>query len=65
MKRRTDRARERAERKIRKQHSMAAPSGNSNYGRKHAYCARLGVHGWEVPEPKPWRQGPVASGGRP
>ena len=28
----------------------------SNYSRKLSYCARNGVWGWEVPEPKPWRK---------
>lgn len=28
----------------------------SNYSRKHAYLARHGLWGFEVPEPKPWRK---------
>lgn len=28
----------------------------SNYARKRKYCARHGVWGWEVPEPKPWKR---------
>jgi len=38
-----------------KERGMKNPSGNSNYGRKRVYCARNGVWGFEVPEPKPWK----------
>lgn len=38
-----------------KDRGMKNPSGNSSYGRKRAYCAKNGVWGFEVPEPKPWK----------
>jgi hypothetical protein len=38
-----------------KARGMKNPSGNSKYGRKHAYCVKNKVWGFEVPEPKPWK----------
>ena len=30
--------------------------GNSKYARKHTYCVKNDVWGFEVPEPKPWQK---------
>ena len=30
--------------------------GDSQYARKHAYCSKHGVWGFEVAEPKPWKK---------
>ena len=30
--------------------------GKSKYARKHAYCSKHGVWGFEVPFPKPWQK---------
>jgi hypothetical protein len=29
--------------------------GESRYAKKHKYCIKNGVWGFEVPEPKPWK----------
>jgi hypothetical protein len=38
-----------------KERGQNNPGGNSKYGRKHAYCAKNKVWGFDVPEPKPWK----------
>ena len=30
--------------------------GDSQYARKHAYCSKHGVWGFEIAEPKPWKK---------
>ena len=30
-------------------------NGDSKYARKRIWCAKNGVWGFEVPEPKPWK----------
>ena len=55
MKRRTNRAADRARLKASKDAGMKRPGGASNYGRKKLWCARNGVFGFEVLAPKPWK----------
>lgn len=43
-----------AEKRSRKIAAMKHASGMSKYGRKHTYCERNGVFGFQVPDPKPW-----------
>lgn len=49
MKRSTQRAQKRASKKSSRQ------GGKSKYARKREWCARNGVFGFEVLEPKPWK----------
>ena len=44
-----------ARKKAAKLAAMDKAGGKSRYARKHAYCVRNGVWGFEVPEPKPWK----------
>jgi hypothetical protein len=34
---------------------MARPGSKSKYARKREWCARNGVFGFEILEPKPWK----------
>lgn len=34
---------------------MRNPGGKSRYARKREWLNRNGVHGFEVPNPKPWK----------
>ena len=39
---------------------MSEQRQKSNYAKKHAWCARNGVWGFDVGFPKPWRKGAAA-----
>lgn len=54
MKRRTQRANKRDSRRQAREHAQHNPSGNSVYGRKHAFLIRNGGSGLDYPD-KPWR----------
>jgi hypothetical protein len=56
MKRRTSKAAERAKKKAAREAGMKNPGGASKYARKHAYCLKHGVWGFEVSNPKPWKK---------
>lgn len=55
MKRKTQRAQKRANKRAAKEAGMKRTGGKSNYARKHEWCARNGVFGFQVLEPKPWK----------
>ncbi len=55
MKRRSNRADARAKMKVQKEAGMRRAGGKSNYARKREWCAKHGVFGFEIREPKPWR----------
>ncbi len=55
MKGRTKRAEARARKKAAKESGMVRAGHKSRYARKREWCARNGVFGFEVPEPKPWK----------
>lgn len=55
MKKRTQRAQKRANKRATKDAGMKRTGGKSNYARKREWCARNGVFGFEVLEPKPWK----------
>jgi hypothetical protein len=55
MKRRTNRAQERAKLKAQKQAGMKRPGHKSKYARKSAWLHAHAAWGFDVPEPKPWR----------
>jgi hypothetical protein len=50
MKRRTARAQQRISKK-----KSSRQGGKSKYARKREWCARNGVFGFEILEPKPWK----------
>jgi hypothetical protein len=39
----------------RKAHQVKNPGFTSRYARKKIYLNRIGLFGFDVPEPKPWR----------
>lgn len=45
-----------AAKRQRKASQMKNSGGRSHYARKRAYCIRNNVWGFNVPEPKPWRE---------
>lgn len=55
MKQRTSRATKRAQKKASKEAGMGRAGHKSKYARKREWCARNGVFGFEVLEPKPWK----------
>lgn len=55
MKKRTARALKRANKKASKEAGMHRSGGKSKYARKREWCARNGVFGFQVLEPKPWK----------
>jgi len=55
-KRRTKKLKERQKKASERAKRMDNPSGESNYGRKHAYCFRHGLWGFDVRAPKPWKR---------
>lgn len=55
MKQRTSRAAKRANKKASKAAGMLRSGHKSKYARKREWCARNGVFGFEVLEPKPWK----------
>jgi hypothetical protein len=46
----------RLSRKAAKEAAMRKPGKQSNYARKRDYLHKHGLWGWEVPEPKPWKE---------
>jgi hypothetical protein len=60
MKKRTKRANARKRKRL-SYEAGQRPVGSSKYARKARYLARVGLFGFQVPEPKPWKSGRAAA----